>query len=144
MSMNPANRRRFLKMFAQGGALVGAASLGIGCGGGPVVVGNVKDFALDSLTTVAADSLAVGHDAQGVYAMTLICPHANCDMGSQGAVSPSGVVCYCHGSSFDVTGGVLNGPAHDPLEHYAVTVSAAGEITVDADTPVDASVRAAV
>jgi len=147
MSATTSPRRRFLQVIAQGGALAGAASLGLGCGNGPAGIydaGAVSAVPVGALHQVGSAPLAIGHDEGGLYAMTLICPHANCDMGSQGAVSPSGVVCYCHGSSFDVTGGVLNGPAHDPLEHYAVTVSAAGEITVDADTPVDASVRAAV
>ena len=65
-------------------------------------------------------------------------------MSSDGSVSASGVVCNCHGSQFDVNGAVLRGPAQTALEHYAVTISAAGEITVDTSTTVAETVRTAV
>jgi cytochrome b6-f complex iron-sulfur subunit len=145
MSTDSATRRHFLKVVAHGGALVGAASLGFGCSsGGPAVAGNVSSLSVGSLITVASDSLALGRDAQGVYAMTLICPHANCDMSSQGSVSASGVLCNCHGSRFDANGAVLQGPAQTALEHYLVTIDTAGQITVDTSQVVSASTRVAV
>ncbi len=139
-------RRRGLKVLAQGSALAGAASLGIGCvaGGGPIDGGNVSALPVGTLKTIATDSIALGRDAKGVYAMTLICPHAGCDMSSRGSVSMQGVVCNCHGSMFDANGDVMQGPARSPLEHYLVTISAAGEITIDTSQTVDASTRVAV
>jgi nitrite reductase/ring-hydroxylating ferredoxin subunit len=147
MSSESSSRRCFLKVLAQGGAVAGAACLGVACGsgGGPVDGGNVSALAVGSLVAISASSIAVGRDAGGVYAMTLICPHEDCDMGgSDGSVSASGVTCNCHGSRFDVTGVVLQGPARTDLVHYGVTITAAGAITVDTSATVDASVRTAV
>jgi nitrite reductase/ring-hydroxylating ferredoxin subunit len=139
----PCLRRRFLRVLAHGGAVAGAASLGLGCGGGgPVDGGTVADLPVGTLKAVATDAIAVGHDAKGIYAMSLICPHANCDMSSQGSVSIQSVVCNCHGSVFDGNGTVQQGPAQTSLEHYAVTVTA-GAITVDTSQIVDASTRTA-
>jgi Rieske Fe-S protein len=88
--------------------------------------------------------VCIGRDAQGVYAMTLTCTHEGCDMGTEGSVSASGVVCDCHGSRFDVDGAVTQGPATSALQHFAVTVDAAGALTIDGATTVASSVRLTV
>ena len=148
MSSDLCARRRFLKVVAHGGVLAGAASLGVGCGGnglgGPISAGNVKTMALGSLATVSGAPVAIGRDAGGLYAMTLICTHAGCDISQQGEVSAQGVVCNCHGSRFDVDGNVLSGPAPAPLEHFQVVVDTTGEVTIDSGTPVAESIRTAV
>jgi cytochrome b6-f complex iron-sulfur subunit len=149
MSADPRTRRRFLKMVAQGGALAGAASLGVGCSGagglgGSYAAGNVSAFPVGTLQALSSGPVAVGHDAGGVYAMSLICTHAGCDIGLRGTVSASGVVCNCHGSRFDPQGNPLAGPARGPLEHFEVTVDTAGAIAVNTDVVVAASVRVAV
>jgi nitrite reductase/ring-hydroxylating ferredoxin subunit len=144
MTLDPASRRCFLKVLAQGGALAGAACLGVGCAaGGPLAAGNVKDFPAGTLKGVG-QSVAVGHDAKGLYALSTICPHASCDMESQGSISANGLTCSCHGSAFDANGAVLQGPARTALEHFAVTVDGAGEITVDVGSTVDAARRTPV
>jgi Rieske Fe-S protein len=96
------------------------------------------------LEAVGNVAVAVGRDAGGLYAMTLTCTHAGCNMAMQGNVSASGVVCNCHGSRFNVTGAVTQGPAQDPLTHFAVTVDASGTITVHGDQTVASSVRTPV
>jgi Rieske Fe-S protein len=58
-----------------------------------------------------------------------------------GAVS---IVCPCHESVFDFGGHVVQGQARATLTHYQVTASASGDLTVDADVIVAATVRAAV
>jgi nitrite reductase/ring-hydroxylating ferredoxin subunit len=147
MSARPRTRRRFLEMVAQGGALASAASLGVGCGagglGGTYAAGNVSAFPAGTLRAFSSDPVAVGHDAGGIYAMSLICTHAGCNIAMQGAVSASGVVCNCHGSRFDAQGNRLAGPARTPLDHLAVTIDASGAVTVNGDLVVAASVRAA-
>jgi nitrite reductase/ring-hydroxylating ferredoxin subunit len=145
MLERPCPRRRFLRVLAHGGAVAGAVSLGLGCGagGGPVDGGTVAELPVGTLKAVASDAIAIGHDAKGLYAMSLICPHASCDMSSQGSVSIQAVVCNCHGSVFDGNGTVQQGPARSSLEHYAVTVSAAGAISIDTSQVVDPSTRTA-
>jgi Rieske Fe-S protein len=49
------------------------------------------------------------------------CTHAGCQL----AVSGTQLVCPCHGSTFDFTGQVVNGPATDPLPQ--------GSLRVDSD-----------
>jgi cytochrome b6-f complex iron-sulfur subunit len=148
--MSRDSRRRFLEVIVHGSALAGAACLGAACAGGtpqptgPIAAGNVATLPVGSLKVVPGSPLAIGRDAQGVYAMTLVCTHAGCDMASDGSVSAQGITCSCHGSRFDANGAVRQGPAKAALEHFAVIISSAGEITVDADRTVDAMVRAAV
>jgi cytochrome b6-f complex iron-sulfur subunit len=140
-------RRGFLKVLAQGGAVAGAACLGVHCSSGPsgpIAAGNISTVPVGTLTAVSGEAVAIGRDAQGLYAMTLICTHEGCDMSSEGSVSEQGVDCNCHGSQFDADGNVLRGPAQTPLQHYAVTVDSAGAITIDASTDVAESVRTAV
>ena len=82
----------------------------------------------------------LGRDQQGLYAMTITCTHEGCEC------TPSGTTLYCpcHGSRFSAQGAVLQGPANAPLVHFAVSVDAAGNITVHGSTQVDAGVRIAI
>jgi cytochrome b6-f complex iron-sulfur subunit len=147
MSNDLCPRRRFLQVVAGGGVLAGVASLGVGCGGGlsgTYSGGDLSSYAVGSLTALSSAPLAVGRDAQGVYAMTLICTHAGCEMNSQGSVSEQGVACFCHGSEYDANGNVLRGPASSPLEHFQVTISASGAISIDADVSVAEGTRTPV
>jgi len=143
-----SSRRRFLKVLAQGGALIGTASAGLGCGGtggtGKLDAGNVKDLPAPTLRALPSASVAIGRDQGGIYAMTLICSHGGCDIASAGMVSTQGLVCACHHSAFDPNGGVIKGPATTPLEHFSVSLGPTGEITVDTDVTVDAATRVAV
>ncbi len=147
MSSQVCHRRRFLQVVAGGSVLAGAASLGVGCGGalsGTYDGGNVSSVPVGSLTALSSAPLAVGRDAQGVYAMSLVCTHAGCEMNGQGSVSPQGIACFCHGSQFDANGNVLRGPASSPLQHYQVTIDTAGAISIDADVSVDEATRTPV
>jgi cytochrome b6-f complex iron-sulfur subunit len=135
-------RRRFL-------AVVGAAVTTGACVAqvaspaavGDVQAGNVNQLAVGSLTVVGAEAVCIARDAAGIYAMTLTCTHAGCDMGQTGSVSPQGLVCGCHGSEFDVNGNVVRGPATQPLAHFDVTVDAAGNLTIHGGDVIDASQR---
>jgi cytochrome b6-f complex iron-sulfur subunit len=149
MSHESRSRRRFLQVVANGGALAGAATLGFACSSlpglsGSYAAGNVSRLQVGELLALSDGPVAVGRDKNGVYAMTLICTHRGCDMSSQGAVSSQGIVCYCHGSTFDVNGNPTGGPAGSPLQHYEVTIDAAGAMTVNGDAPVSADTRTPV
>lgn len=104
-----------------------------------MVVGNVSEFPPGAFG-VAGGLFYVGHDANGIYAMSMQCTHKFC------TVVPSGneLDCPCHHSRFDHNGKVLVGPAITPLPHYAVYIDSAGNLSVDKYTEVSASARVAV
>jgi Rieske Fe-S protein len=111
---------------------------------GPVPAGNVSSVRVGSLAFVAGGGLVLGRDAGGLYAMTSICTHEECDISVDGTVTASGLNCGCHGSRFSPTGAVVFGPAVVPLEHYAIDLAPDGAITIQAGTVVDAATRTAV
>ncbi|HEY3448537.1 MAG TPA: Rieske (2Fe-2S) protein [Myxococcales bacterium] len=133
-------RRQFLVLSA--GAVVGACSSGSGGGGTTLGVGNVKDIAVGQTLTASDSSCVLMRDSGGLYALSLTCTHAGCNLA--GGVSAQQIQCSCHGSVFGPNGQVLQGPAQDPLPHYAVTVDSAGAITVDTSKTVAADQRTAV
>src|SRR5450432_2340701 len=128
-------RRTFLKMLAAGPLVACAGASGAPASFGKVSAGNVSSTSEGLLAMVPNAPAVLVRDAAGLYAMTITCTHAGCE------VSPSGttLICPCHGSRFDHNGAVLQGPAGSPLVHYAVTLDAAGNITVDGTMEVAAS-----
>ena len=142
-------RRRFLSVLS---SAVATAPL-FGCssaGRPPAAIGKVQaglatSFPVGSLESIGTLPVALGHDAGGFYALTLTCTHEGCNMAQQGIVSGSGIVCQCHGASYNANGHVLGGPAPEDLTHFAVIIDAAtGAVTIDGDTTVSASVRTPV
>jgi len=102
-------------------------------------IGNVSAYPLGSFS-VAGNIYFLGHDAGGLYAMTMACTHAGCACAMKG----NELDCPCHGSRFDHLGNVLQGPATKPLPHFPVFVDATGNITVDRFTIVSQSTRTPV
>jgi Rieske Fe-S protein len=111
---------------------------------GSVSAGNVTDMPVGALRAVDGAPVLLGRDAKGLYAMTSTCTHEGCDMIADGRVSGNGVVCSCHGSTFDLNGNVTHGPATEPLAHFEVNVDAMGNVTVEGTKKVGASTRTAV
>jgi Rieske Fe-S protein len=123
----------------------------VGCGTGvdsigqlpqTIAAGPVSSLAVGTLHAVAGDPVAIARDSAGVYAMSLICTHAGCDMSSD--ASFSFIACGCHGSVFNAQGNVLRGPAFQPLAHFAVTQDAAGQLIIHTDQLVPSSTRLGV
>ena len=135
------HRREFIRTLV----VVGASTC-IACGPpfGRVSAGNASALAVGDVKVVPGASAVIARDAQGVYAMTLICTHQGCDMSQNGSVTANGITCDCHGSRFDPNGNVVVGPAQSPLQHYAVTADASGNLTIDGNTPVPSATRLAV
>ena len=131
------------------GGVVGAGVIPwFGCGGsappqafGPVAAGNASALSVGSIAIIPGVAACIARDAGGIYAMTLTCPHAGCDIAVDGTVSASGIQCACHGSQFDLDGNVRRGPANTPLDHFSVTADASGNLTVNGDATVPASTR---
>ena len=108
---------------------------------GNVAAGNVSQLPVGSLRVAGNAAACIGRDAGGVYAMTLTCTHAGCDMGTNGSVSSQGIFCACHGSEFDANGEVVLGPASYPLDHFAVTMDTGGNLTIEGAQIVSATER---
>jgi cytochrome b6-f complex iron-sulfur subunit len=146
--MDPSSRRDFMKTVVCAGVAVACG----GCGGrsaatlptGDVTAGKVADTAVGMLRAVVGSPIFVGRDSAGLYAMTAICNHADCDMTIDGTITAQGATCTCHGSRFDNNGNVLQGPARSPLTHLALSVDASGLITVHPTQTVPAPTRTVV
>jgi nitrite reductase/ring-hydroxylating ferredoxin subunit len=138
------NRRELL-----GGAI---ASVALACSSssaspqsfGDVPAGTASALEVGSIEVVPGVPACVARDAGGIYAMTLTCTHAGCDIATDGTVSASGIECGCHGSEFNPNGDVVRGPATAPLEHFGVSADAEGNLTVHGETVVASSTRLSV
>jgi cytochrome b6-f complex iron-sulfur subunit len=120
----------------------------LGCGpdfptlAADIPAGNAAAVAVGTLRPIGGQGVAIGRDSAGIYALTLICTHAGCDMSQGGStVSAGGIQCNCHQSRFDAQGNVIRGPAGSPLAHLIVTADATGELTIHGDEPCPAGTR---
>ncbi len=68
--------------------------------------------------------VAVLQSEGSIYALSLVCTHLGCTVG----VSPTELVCPCHGSVFDRQGRVQKGPAQHDLQR--LTLEEQGETLV--------------
>jgi len=102
-------------------------------------LGNASAYPLGSFS-IAGNIYFIGHDAGGLYAMSMQCTHAGCAVEMDGTQ----LNCPCHFSRFDHSGNVLKGPATKPLPHFKLTVDAAGNIAIDRFTVVSMSTRTPV
>jgi cytochrome b6-f complex iron-sulfur subunit len=76
-------------------------------------------------------SVALFRDAEGVYAVSLVCTHLGCIVKR----TTEGFECPCHGSLFDPLGQVTKGPAPTPLPWYKVSKTG-GTFVVDEEQTV--------
>jgi cytochrome b6-f complex iron-sulfur subunit len=60
--------------------------------------------------------VAIIREGSDLYALSLVCTHLACTVN----VTPTELICPCHGSVYDRTGRVLKGPATRPLPRYRV------------------------
>ncbi len=72
------------------------------------------------VTTAGGDLLVARTDANTFVALSAACTHQACEITG---VSGQDYVCPCHGSRFDTSGRVVNGPAVTPLPQFQTQVS---------------------
>lgn len=83
---------------------------------GELADGELRAFKVNGI------SVAVANVEGTLYAFGNICTHQRCPLAN-GDLDGTEVTCPCHGSMFDVTNGeVLQGPAEEPVDSYAVRV----------------------
>jgi len=75
-----------------------------------------KDLPVQGALVFKEARVALVHEGGAVYALSLVCTHLGCTVN----VTPTDLVCPCHGSSFDHQGRVLKGPADRCLERHQV------------------------
>ena len=117
------------------------ASLGLGLGAAlrlagsgrgdeaahPVTLG--KASLLEPGQVLTLEGVAVARDGQGLYALSLVCPHLGCRPAWDQAGGR--FLCPCHGSAFAADGRRLAGPARTGLNHLALDLDAQGRLVVD-------------
>jgi len=145
----PVERRDFLGLMAIGSffvtmfvAILGALKLPV-----PAVfpetdsrfpVGRPEDFPPGSKTHMPRRRLWVISNADGVAALSTICPHLGC------VVTPEdggGYTCPCHGSRFDDGGEVKGGPSPRGLMWVEVSLGPDGRLVVDSEREVTPDTR---
>lgn len=124
-----------------GGSILGSSVLS-GCGGEPEALdaGNIADVQL-GVAKVLGGPAVVLRDAEGVYAMSTICTHQQCDIRHDGVITAQRLDCNCHGSAFDAVGNRIAGPALRSLPHLQIDLDGEGNMTVHTSQVVDASTR---
>ena len=89
----------------------------------------------------AVGAYIIGHDAGGLFAFSTVCTHQGCTIGAPSSTTGA-TQCPCHGAKFDGNGAVVQGPARNPLPHFALEVCN-GTVYVDTSSEVSASTRTA-
>ncbi|MCB2180211.1 Rieske (2Fe-2S) protein [bacterium] len=80
------------------------------------------------------------HTSEGFYALSSTCTHLGCTIN----LGDEKFDCPCHGSQFNLSGKVLQGPAASPLPGFEVTLSNDGRLVIDRRVNVPASQRLVV
>ena len=109
---------------------------------GKLYAGPSTKFAVGTSTFFECARVLLQRDAGGIYAMTSICPHEQCDVAF--APATHDFQCPCHLSTFDFNGGLTMGPATTGLVHFAVSLDGSGNVVVDLATTVPAATRLGV
>lgn len=75
-----------------------------------------------------ADPVYVLAQRDGSFvALSPVCTHLGCTVEIQG----ERLMCPCHGSTYDASGAVLQGPAQKALGRYATNLTPDGVLTID-------------
>jgi 3-phenylpropionate/trans-cinnamate dioxygenase ferredoxin subunit len=82
-------------------------------------LGDVDEGEL-ALFEIGGSPITIANVGGTFYGFHDVCTHMGCSLAA-GVLDETVVTCPCHGSQFDVTtGGVLRGPATDPVSKYPV------------------------
>jgi cytochrome b6-f complex iron-sulfur subunit len=91
--------------------------------------GNPDLYPVNSVTFLQDQQVYIVRTPAGFYAVSAICTHLGCI--TQWKPEASQIACPCHGSKFEPNGKKIEGPAPRPLPHFAIALSADGELVVD-------------
>ena len=91
--------------------------------------------ALPKARGVSAYAPVMGGMEAGLVALYQKCPHLGCRVPQ--CETSQWFECPCHGSQYNRVGEKKGGPAPRGMDHFAVTVSPTGDVTIDTGTVFD-------
>ncbi len=100
-------------------------------------IGPPSGFPRGAVTFLPDRRLYVFNGTDGFYVISSVCTHLGCNVKRGGP----GFACPCHGSQFDESGKVVQGPAPKPLPWYSLSLSPRDHLVVDLDQPVTPEFR---
>ena len=91
--------------------------------------GNPDLYPVGTVTFLQVQQVYIVRMPEGFYAVSAVCTHLGCIT----QLKPDGetIACPCHGSKFKSDGSKIEGPAPRPLPHFAISLTADGELLVD-------------
>ena len=92
-------------------------------------VGRPDLFPVDSVTYLQDQQVYLVRTSAGFYAVSAVCTHLGCI--TQWKPDADQIRCPCHGSKFTRDGKKVEGPAPRSLPHFAISLTADGELLVD-------------
>jgi cytochrome b6-f complex iron-sulfur subunit len=91
--------------------------------------GNPDLFPVHSVTFLQDQQVYIVRTPEGFYAVSAVCTHLGCI--TQWKPDADQIRCPCHGSKFKADGTKVEGPAPRPLPHFAISLTADGDLLVD-------------
>lgn len=91
--------------------------------------GNPDLYPVNSVTFLQGQQVYIVRTPEGFFAVSAICTHLGCV--TQWKPEANMIACPCHGSKFLPNGKKIAGPAPRPLPHYAMALTADGELQVN-------------
>jgi cytochrome b6-f complex iron-sulfur subunit len=91
--------------------------------------GNPDLYPVHSVTFLQDQQVYIVRMPEGFYAVSAVCTHLGCV--TQWKPDADQIACPCHGSKFKADGTKVAGPAPRPLPHFAISLTADGELLVD-------------
>lgn len=91
--------------------------------------GNPDLYPAHSVTFLQDQQVYIVRMPEGFYAVSAVCTHLGCV--TQWKPDADMIACPCHGSKFKPNGTKVEGPAPRPLPHFAISLTADGELLVD-------------
>jgi len=95
--------------------------------------GNPDLYPVGSATFLQEQQVYIVRVPEGFYAVSAVCTHLGCvtQWKPEADQGKGQIQCPCHGSKFRSDGSKVEGPAPRPLPHFAISLTADGELLVD-------------
>lgn len=90
-------------------------------------IGTAEDYPLDSQTVLPQIPALLIRSREGFQAISLTCTHLGCTLEHQSNIR---LACPCHGSQFDISGNIVQGPASQRLDSLQVESTPEGTLVV--------------